>query len=61
MRKWNVNTSFESFISYKTGDLRWQVGPQFCYQLLSSFNDRYPIREYLLEYGIRFGVSKTLK
>lgn len=60
MRKWNVNTSLETFVSYKVGGIRWQVGPQFRYQLMSSYNDRYPIKEYLREYGFKFGVSKTL-
>ncbi len=61
VRKWNVHSSFEAFASYKTGGLRWQLGPQFRYQLMSSFNDRYPIKEYLFEYGFKFGVSKTLR
>lgn len=60
VRKWNVHTSMEAFISYKTGGVRWQVGPQFRYQLMSSYNDRYPIKEYLFEYGVKVGVSKTL-
>lgn len=60
VRKWNVHSSLETFVSYKVGGLRWQVGPQFRYQLLSSYNDRYPIKEYLREYGFKFGVSKTL-
>lgn len=60
MRKWNVHTSLETFVSYNVGGIRWQVGPQFRYQLMSSYNDRYPIKEYLREYGFKFGVSKTL-
>ena len=61
MRKWNVHSSFETFLSYKTGGFRWQMGPQFRYQLMSSYNDRYPIKEYLFEYGVKIGVSKTLR
>jgi hypothetical protein len=61
VRKWNVHTSAEAFISYHIGGMRWQVGPQFRYQTLSSYNDRYPIKEYLIEYGVKFGVSKTIK
>lgn len=61
IRKWNVHTSVEAFVSYKTGGIRWQLGPQFRYQLMSSYNDRYPIKEYLMEYGIKFGLSKTLR
>jgi hypothetical protein len=61
VRKWNVHTSAEAFVSYHIGGMRWQVGPQFRYQTLSSYNDRYPIKEYLIEYGVKFGVSKTIK
>lgn len=61
VRKWNINTSAEAFISYKTGDLKWQVGPQLRYQLLSSYIKEYPIREHLFEYGIKIGVAKTIR
>ena len=61
VRQWNVHSSAEAYISYQFATVRWQVGPQFRYQLLSSYNDRYPIKEYLMEYGIKFGISKTLK
>jgi hypothetical protein len=50
-----------AFISYKTGDLKWQVGPQLRYQLMSSFVKEYPIREHLFEYGITIGVAKTIR
>ena len=61
VRQWNIHSSAEAYISYQFATVRWQVGPQFRYQLLSSYNDRYPIKEYLMEYGIKFGISKTLK
>jgi len=61
VRKWNVHSSFEAFLSYKIAGLRWQLGPQFRYQLLSSYYDRYPIKEYLFEYGVKIGVSKTFR
>jgi len=61
VRRWNVNAGVETFVSYKMGSLRWQIGPQFRYQLLSSYTDRYPIREYLMEYGMKIGLSKTIK
>jgi hypothetical protein len=60
IRRWNVNGGLETYISYSTGTVRWQVGPQFRYQLLSSYSRKYPIREQLMEYGIKIGVSKTL-
>ncbi|HEU0064007.1 MAG TPA: hypothetical protein VFQ58_03215 [Flavisolibacter sp.] len=57
VRRWNVNTSFESFVSYSTGHLKWQVGPQFRYQLLSSFIDKYPVKENLYNFGLKVGIS----
>lgn len=61
VRRWNINTSAEAFISYKTGDLKWQVGPQLRYQLLSSYVKEYPVRENLFQYGIKIGVAKTIR
>lgn len=61
VRRWNVNAGIETFVSYKSGSLRWQIGPQFRYQFLSSYTDRYSIREHLMEYGMKIGVSKTLR
>ncbi|HEY1114075.1 MAG TPA: hypothetical protein VGE66_10970 [Chitinophagaceae bacterium] len=56
-RKWNVNTSVETFVSYSTGRMRWQVGPQVRYQLLSSFITEYPVKENLFDFGLKVGVS----
>lgn len=61
VRRWNMNTAAEAFISYKTGGVRLQIGPQFRYQLLSSYIKEYPISEYLMEYGVKFGVTKTIR
>jgi len=61
IRRWNLATSFETFLSINTGNFKWQVGPQFRYQLLSSYKNKYPIREYLLDYGFKIGVSKTIR
>ncbi len=58
-RGFNVHTNFEAFISYKTGSIKWQIGPQFRSQLLSSYSNQYRVREYLTEYGIKFGVTKS--
>ncbi len=61
VRRWNVNTGAEIFLAYKSGDLKWQVGPQFRYQLFSSYVTEYPIREFLMEYGIKIAVTKTIR
>ncbi len=56
-RRWNVNTSLETYVAYSTGRLNWQVGPQVRYQLLSSFVSKYPVKENLFDYGLRVGIS----
>ncbi len=61
VRRWNMNTSAEAFVSYNTGGITWQVGPQFRYQILSSYSSQYPIKENLMEYGVKIGVSKTIR
>ncbi|RYF37667.1 MAG: hypothetical protein EON97_00810, partial [Chitinophagaceae bacterium] len=61
VRKWNMNAGAEAYISYDRGGVKWQVGPQFRYQLLSSYKKEYPIKEYLMEYGIKVGITKTIR
>lgn len=60
MRNWNVNTSLETYLGYKVGAIRWQIGPQFRYQQLPTYSNKYPIREYLLDYGLKIGFTKSL-
>jgi len=59
-RKWNFDGGVEAFISYKVAGLRWQIGPELRYQLLSSYMSQYPIKENLQAYGLKIGVSKTI-
>lgn len=57
IRRWNANTAFETYVSYSTGKLKWQVGPQMRYQILSSFVKKYPIKEHLFDFGLKVGIS----
>ncbi len=57
IRRWNVSTGLETFVSYSTGKMKWQVGPQVRYQLLSSFVKQYPVKENLFDFGLKVGVS----
>jgi hypothetical protein len=57
IRRWNVNTSLETFVAYSTGKLNWQVGPQVRYQLKSSFVNEYPVKENLFDFGLKIGIS----
>lgn len=58
-RRWNINTGMEANINFQKGSYKWSVGPQFRYQLLHSFTDKYPIKENLYDLGIRMGIMKT--
>jgi hypothetical protein len=57
IRRWNVNTSLETFVSYSAGKTKWQVGPQVRYQLLSSFVSKYPVKENLFDFGLKVGLT----
>ncbi len=58
MRKWNINTSVGINFSFKSGSNIWQIGPQIRYQHLPTYSNRYPIKEQLVDYGIRLGFTR---
>lgn len=53
----NINTGFETFVNFTNGHTRWQMGPQVRYQVLSSFNNKYPVKENLFDFGVKIGVT----
>jgi Outer membrane protein beta-barrel domain len=59
-RRWNLSGEVEAFLSYQTGPLRWQIGPEFRYQMLSTYNATYPINENVKGYGLKIGITKAL-
>lgn len=61
MRRWNVSSNLETYFSYQKNGFRWQIGPQFRYQLLSSYKSHYDVKEYLMEYGIKFGFTRIIR
>jgi hypothetical protein len=60
-RKWNLNANLETYFSLKSGNYKWQLGPQLRYQTLPTSLEKYPIKEYLIDYGLKIGVSKSLQ
>jgi len=60
-RRWNINTAVEANINFQSGSYRWSIGPQYRYQLMSSFKDKYPIKENLFDLGIKLGLIKTIR
>jgi hypothetical protein len=61
LRRWNLNAGFETFITFKSNGLTWQIGPQFRTQLFSTNSKKYVIEERLLNYGFKVGISKLIK
>jgi len=62
VRRFNLHTNFEAFISYESASgLRWQLGPQFRYQVFSSYSNKYPVREYITEFGVKLGITRIFK
>ena len=57
IRHVNLNTSFETFVNYTSGKTNWQIGPQVRYQVLSSFQNKYPVKENLFDFGLKVGVT----
>ena len=59
IRKWNINTGFETYINYKFDGFTLQAGPQFRYQLLSTYYKRYTVNENLSNVGLKLGIVKS--
>lgn len=55
VRRVNVSASFETFVTLGE-NTRWQIGPQVRYQILSSFQNQYPVKEHLFDFGLKLGV-----
>jgi hypothetical protein len=62
LRRWNLSAGVEAFLSYQTGPIRWQIGPEFRYQFFSTqlSSAPYPISENLKGYGLKIGITKPL-
>lgn len=56
LRRWNLNTSVEALFGYSTDKFHWQIGPQIRYQVQSTFQDKYPVKENLFDFGLKVGV-----
>jgi len=59
IRRWNLNAGFETYIHYKFDGFTLQAGPQFRYQLLSTYANQYTINENLYNIGLKIGILKN--
>jgi hypothetical protein len=60
-RRWNLIAGTELYLSYAVGKIRWEIGPQVRYQIFSTYKNSYPLQENMLNYGIRIGISKSIR
>ncbi len=58
LRKWNFSSNFAPFISFRSNKLKWNIGPNIRYQWLSTYQNNYTVKEHLIDYGLRVGISK---
>lgn len=59
IRQWNLNSAFETYIHYKFAGYTLQVGPQFRYQIGSTYSKKYSLNENLYNVGIKVGLIKN--
>ncbi|MEO9211145.1 MAG: hypothetical protein ABI208_08600 [Ginsengibacter sp.] len=57
-RRVNMGINFNPNIVISGQKVKWHVGPNIHYQLFSTYQDSYLIKEHLVDYGIRIGISK---
>lgn len=61
LRRWNLNGAVESFVSFKTPSGTFiNLGPQFRYQLFSSYSKAYTYTEKPYNIGFKIGFTRPL-
>ncbi len=58
LRKFNLSSNFGAFVTFSSAKFKWQIGPNIRYQWLSTYLSDYTVKEHLIDYGIRIGISK---
>lgn len=58
LRKWNLSSNIAPFVSFRSHKFTWNLGPNVRYQWLSSFQNSYTLKQHLIDYGIRLGISR---
>lgn len=58
IRKFNFSGNIGSIVTFSSNSVNWKIGPNLRYQVLSTYNNIYPVKEHFVNYGIHVGVSK---
>jgi hypothetical protein len=61
LRRLNMSSNFGIFVSFTSAKFKWQIGPNVRYQWLSTYKKDYTVKEHLIDYGIRLGISPIRK
>ena len=61
LRKINMSSNFGLFATFSSAKFKWQIGPNVRYQWLSTYKTDYTVKEHLINYGIRIGISPLRK
>ena len=61
VRRLNMSSNFGIFISFTSAKYKWQIGPDVRYQWFSTYKADYTVKEHLIDYGIRLGISPFRK
>jgi len=61
LRKWNINSAAGFQVTYAGKNAILGVGPQIRYQHLPTYSNLYPIRENLIDYGIRLSITRPYR
>lgn len=61
LRKWNINSAAGIQLTYATRSAILSVGPQVRYQHMPTYSNLYPIRENLVDYGIRMSITRPYR
>ncbi len=60
LRKMNLNTGIETYLSFKSSNsVTLSVGPQFRYQLLSTYKNDYNYSEKAYNIGVKVGITTS--
>ena len=58
-KTWNINSAVDLSFNYSNKDFIWYFAPQFRYQLGTTYQDIYSIKEHRWDLGLKIGVVKT--
>jgi hypothetical protein len=58
VRNVNLAGHVGSYITFSAEKIKWHIGPDIRYQLLSTYKSYYPAHEHFIDYGIRIGISR---